>query len=54
VDESVQDRIGDGGFAHVVVPRVEGKLARDDGGAAAVSIFDNLQDVAAMSLAQRG
>ncbi len=53
VDEPVEDGVGEDGVADDVVPGVDGKLAGDDGGAAAVAVLEDLEQVAALGGADR-
>jgi len=48
MNDAIEDRIGQSGIAHELVPSVDGKLAGDDQRAAIVAVFDNLQQVAAL------
>ncbi len=48
VDEAVEDGVGEGGVADDVVPSVDGDLAGDHGGAAAVAFLDDLEEIAAL------
>jgi hypothetical protein len=45
VDKTIEHGIGISGIADERVPLVDGELAGDDGGAAAVAIFENFQEV---------
>ena len=54
VDEPVEDGIGEGGAADDVVPGVDGQLAGDDGGGAAVSVLEDLEQVAAFVRGEGG
>jgi hypothetical protein len=54
VYEPVEDGVGRRGIAHVVVPELEGKLAGDDGGSAAVAVLEDLQEVPAIAVAHGG
>jgi hypothetical protein len=45
MDQAIEDRIGVGGVADQRVPLIDGKLAGDDGGAAAVAVLEDLQEV---------
>lgn len=45
MDQAVKDGVGVGWIAHQRVPLIDGKLAGDDGGAAAVAVLDDLQQV---------
>jgi hypothetical protein len=47
VDEAVEDGVGIGWVADHRVPVLDGKLTGDDGGSAAVAIFENLEQVVA-------
>jgi len=54
VDEAVEHGIGDGGITDVSVPIVHWQLAGDDGGRAAMTIIDDLQQVASLLCGKRG
>ena len=45
VDDAVEDGIGKGRLANQVMPAIDWDLAGDQGGAAAVAVFDNLEDI---------
>jgi len=45
VHDTVEDGVGDGRVAQVLVPFGGRELAGDDGGAAGVPIFDDLEEV---------
>ena len=47
VDQAVEDGVGVGGIADQRVPLIDRELAGDDGGAAAVAILEDLQEVVA-------
>jgi hypothetical protein len=47
VQDAVADGVGQGGVGEVVVPLGRGQLARDDGGAVAVAVLEDLEQVAA-------
>ena len=49
MDEAVEDGIGEGRLADDVVPGIDGKLAGDQRGAGAVSVLDDLHEVAALA-----
>src|SRR5215471_17997065 len=53
VEQAVADRLSEGRLAEVVVPLGGRELARDDSGAGAVAILENLQEVAALLLLDR-
>ncbi|KQB14356.1 hypothetical protein AP073_15250 [Rhodobacter capsulatus] len=40
VDETIQDGVGEGGISASLVPVIDGELACDDGGAAAMAILE--------------
>src|SRR5262245_38262931 len=46
VDETVENGVGDRGVADSLVPKLDRKLAGDDGGAAAVAVLHDLEQVA--------
>jgi hypothetical protein len=52
VDQAVQDGVGDCRIGEVVVPVFDRDLARDDGRAGGVAVFENFEDVAPLLLAQ--
>jgi hypothetical protein len=45
MDQAVEDGVGVGGVANQRVPLIDGELAGDDGGAAAVTVLKDLQEV---------
>jgi len=45
VDEAVEDGVGVSGIAYQLMPALDGKLARDDGGTPAVTVVEYLQHV---------
>lgn len=47
MDQAAEDGVGVGGIADQCVPLIDGKLAGHDGGAAAVAILEDLQEVVA-------
>ena len=47
VDDAIQDGVGVGGLADEVMPCLHRRLAGDDGGAAAVALLDDLEEVLA-------
>ena len=47
VDETIEHGIGISGIANERVPLVDGELTGDDGGAAAVAVLEDLQEVVA-------
>src|SRR5262245_670040 len=54
VQEPVADRVSQRGLPDEVVPLGRVMLARDDRGAAAVAILENLEQVAALLILRRG
>jgi len=48
VHEAVENSVGDGGIADDFVPMLNGKLTGDDGRAASVPVFHDLQEIAAL------
>jgi len=54
VQEAIADRVGQGGLAEIVVPVGGRQLARDDRGAAAVAILEDLEQVAALLILDGG
>ncbi len=53
VDEAVEDGVGIGGIADEVVPFIDGDLAGDEGGAAAVALFEDFEEVMACAGIER-
>src|SRR5690348_13918780 len=53
VDDAVEDSIGEGRLTNQVMPTIDRDLAGDQSGAAAVAVFDNLEDVMALLRSQR-
>src|ERR1700733_15359980 len=47
MDQAVEDSVGVGGVANQCVPLIDGELAGDDGGAVAVAVLKDLQEVVA-------
>lgn len=47
MDQAVEDSVGVGGVADQCVPLIDGDLAGDDGGAVAVAVLEDLQEVVA-------
>ena len=47
MDDAIEDGVGIGRIADQLVPFVDGHLAGDDGGSAAVAFFKNLEEVVA-------
>ncbi len=45
MNDTVQDRVGEGRIADQVVPTIHGNLAGDQCGAAAVALFDDRQQI---------
>ena len=45
MNESIEDGIGDGGIADVLMPVFDRKLTAENGGAGAVAVFDHLREV---------
>ena len=54
MDEPVEEGIGEGRVADDVMPGVDGQLAGDDGGGAAVSVLEDLEQVAAFVRGEGG
>ena len=50
MNETIQDGVGDRRIADVVVPVFYGKLTGNQGGADAVPIFNDLQEVASFGV----
>jgi len=53
VEEAVADGVGQRGLAEVIVPLGGRQLARDDRGAAAVAIFEDLEQIPALLILDR-
>jgi hypothetical protein len=53
VKESIADGVCNGGISDVVVPLLDGELAGDDGGARAVAIVHDLEQVTALGFTDR-
>ena len=47
MDQAIEDSVGVGGIPDYRVPLIDGELTGDDGGAVAVAIFEDLQEVVA-------
>src|SRR5208337_4306530 len=47
MDDAVEDGVGIGGIADEIVPFLDGRLAGDDGGAAAIALLDEFEEVVA-------
>ena len=54
MDEAVADGIGEGGVGQVVVPLLGRELARDDRRSGTVSVFEDLEEVPAFTIGERG
>jgi hypothetical protein len=54
VEEAVADGVRQRGLADVVMPLGRGELARDDRGAAAIAVLEDLEQVAAFLVLGRG
>jgi hypothetical protein len=54
VQEAVTDRVGQGGVGEVVVPLGGRELAGDDGGAGAVAVLEDLEEIAALRVLHGG
>ena len=48
VHDAIQDRVGERGLADQVVPAIHGNLTGDQGGAAAVALLDDLEQIATL------
>ena len=53
VNDAVENGVGEGRLADQVMPAIDRDLAGDQRGAAAVAVFDDLQDVVARARAVR-
>lgn len=54
VHEPVEDRVAKGRIAHEVMPVLDRHLARDERGAPPDAFFDDLEEVAPLTVAERG
>jgi len=52
VNQAIEDGVGEGRIADHVVPVIDGHLARDDGGSLLIAILDDLQEIAALLVAE--
>ena len=52
VEEPVADGVGDGRLSEVIVQVLDRDLAGEDGGAGAVAVFEDLEQVAAILVPQ--
>ena len=50
MNETIQDGVGNRRISDVVVPVFDGELAGNQGGAAAMTIFNDLQEVASFGV----
>lgn len=50
VNQAIEDRIGNGGIANMLMPVFDGKLAGENGGATAVAIFVDFQQVSSFHI----
>ncbi len=48
VDEAIEDCVGDGGISDNFVPAIDGQLAGDDDRTSFISVFDDLEQIAAL------
>ena len=54
LNEPVEDGIAEGGLADHVVPVFQRQLAGDQGGATSVAVLEDLEQVAALWIGERG
>ena len=54
VDQAVEDGVGDGGIADLLVPVIHGKLTGEDGGGMAVPLLDDLQKIPSFGVGHGG
>ena len=52
VDEPIQDGVGECGVSHDRVPVLDGQLAGDEGGASAVAVFEDLEEITALGVGE--
>ena len=52
VDEAVHDGVRQGRVAHRFVPLVDGDLGGDEGGAVAVTVFEELEEIEALFMTE--
>ena len=50
MDHPVQDGIGNGRVADMVMPVLNGKLTRNEGGSCTVAVLDNFQKVSSFGV----
>ncbi len=48
MNQAVEDGVGDGGIADVLMPVFDGKLTGQDGRTGAVAVFDHFQEVSSL------
>ncbi len=53
MDDPIENRVRDRGFAEIVVPLLARQLTRDHRGAAAVTVFEHFEQVLALALFER-
>ena len=54
MNQAVEDSVGDGGVADVLVPVFDRKLAGHECGAGAVAVFDDFQEIPSFWVSQGG
>lgn len=54
MEDAVADGVGEGGIAQVGVPVGEGELASEDGRAQLVAILEQLEEIGALRVGDRG
>jgi len=54
MNQSVEDRIGEGGISDDFMPLLDRKLAGDQSGTAAMAILNNLQQVSSLLIGKGG
>ena len=50
VDDAVEDGVAEGGIANGVMPVFYGELAGDEGRAAAMSVFEDIEEVTSLGI----
>ena len=54
VDQTIEDAVGDGGIADLLVPARDGELGSENSGASLVTILADFPDFAALAFIERG
>ena len=51
-DETIHDRVGDGGISDDLVPMLDFHLTGHDGRASILALFDNLQEISSFEISE--